>query len=298
MKKQWVIVTVGISGSGKSTYARELKDLVPNVVEINRDEWRFKLFTNGIQDWSKYKFTKERENQVTQKCNELFDQAVLNLQSVVISNTNLNQKDIDYWKAKADAVGYDFEVKYFPITFEEALKRDSKRGALAVGREVLIGQWKKWLDITNYRRYTPDENKPKALWLDLDGSIAINSHRGHHEYDKVITDSPRLDVISMVLSWAERENLQTIFMSGRPDSCREDTVKWLLNYFDDVPYLYMRTTGDLRSDRIIKEELFWEHLEPNWNIVAAIDDRPRVLRLQKDLGIPLVIDVSREYVEF
>lgn len=291
-----LIITCGISGSGKSTYAAEL--IERGWGEVNRDHWRFKLFTNEVKDWSLYKFTKEREKTVTHFCETTFDAWAGLKVDIVVSNTNLNKKDHDYWKAKADAAGYEFEVKYFPITFEEALKRDSKRGTLSVGREVLIQQWQKWLDISGFRRYVPDENKPKAIWLDIDGTIAVNTHRGHHDYDKVITDTPRLDIISMVQAWAERDNLKIIFMSGRVDSCREDTVKWLSNYFDDVSYLYMRTTGDSRSDRIVKEELFWEHLAPNWNIVASFDDRPRVVRLQHDLGIPNVINVQQGYEEF
>ena len=291
-----LIITCGISGSGKSTYAKEL--VQQGWKEINRDWWRFQVYTRGVHDWSLYKFTKERENKVTALCLQDFEYTVEDEQDVIISNTNLNKKDQDYWKCKAEEAGYEFEIKYFPITFEEALKRDQKRGALSVGRDVLIQQWGKWLEITNYKTYTPNEDKPKAIWLDIDGTIAINTSRGHHDYDKVITDSPRLDIISMVKAWSLMDNLQIIFMSGRPDSCREDTIKWLQTYFDDVEYLYMRTTGDFRSDRIIKEELFWEYLEPNWNIVAAFDDRPRVVRLQKDLGIPNVIDVSRGYSEF
>ncbi len=291
-----LLLTCGLSGSGKSTYAKELVE--SGWREINRDKLRFLMFTNGVHDWSLYKFTKDREKSVTEQCELEFRLAVGLKFNIIVSNTNLNQKDHDYWKVKAEEAGYEFEVKYFDITLEEALKRDSKRGALAVGREVLFAQWKKWLEITNYKRYVPDESKPKAIWIDLDGTIAINSYRGHHDYDKVITDTPRLDVISMLSAWMERDGLTPVFMSGRPESCREDTVKWLLNYFDDVPYLYMRTTGDNRSDRIVKEELFWEYLEPNWNIVAAIDDRPRITRLEIDLGIPLVINVNRDYLEF
>ena len=87
-------------------------------------------------------------------------------------------------------------------------------------------------------------------------------------------------------------------MSGRPESCREDTISWLERYFDDVDCLYMRETGDPRSDKIVKEELFWKYLDPCWNIVAAIDDRPRITRVQKDIGISLVINVSKTYEEF
>ena len=163
-----------------------------------------------------------------------------------------------------------------------------------MGREVINQQYKQWLELTGARKYVPDFSKPKALWVDLDGTIAMNIHRGHHDYHKVLLDEPRLDVIEMILAC----NLQLVFMSGRPDSCREDTTVWLEKYFDDVNYLYMRETGDFRNDKIVKEELFWEHLEPCWNIVAAIDDRPRITRLQHDIGIPLVISVQKGYGEF
>lgn len=294
-----LIICVGVSGSGKTTWANHLGD---GWMNINRDDWRFRLFTNNVKDWSLYKFTKERENQVTQMCDVDFETAVTLGVNIVVSNTNLNQKDIDYWKVKAEQAGYEFEIKYFNVDLEELLKRDSKRGALSVGREVLIQQWQKWLNITGYKRYVPNKGLPKAIWIDIDGTLAINSRRGHHEYDKVLTDTPRTDIISMLKAWMKQDNLQPIFMSGRPDSCREDTYTWLQKYFSQEEYgylyLYMRTSGDFRSDRIIKQELFWEYLAPNWNIVAAVDDRPKILRLQIDLGIENVLGVSKTYGEF
>jgi predicted kinase len=293
-----LIVTCGVSGSGKSTYARELQALDETWGEINRDFWRFTLFCRGHFDWNLYKFTKDKEKRVTEECEKEFVEFVKEGLNIIVSNTNLNQRDHDYWQANAASVGYEFEVKYFPITFEEMLKRNEKRGTLAVKREVLIQQWDKWLDITNYKRYVPNSDKPKAIWVDIDGTVAVNTSRGHHDYDQVGTDSPRMDIISMITAWAENDNLQIIFMSGRPESCREETTNWLEKYFWDVDYLYMRTTGDNRSDRIVKEELFWQYLEPHWNIVASIDDRPRVVRLQHDLGIPNVINVQRGYDEF
>ena len=293
-----LIITVGISASGKSTYAKEL--VKQGWVEVNRDFWRFNLFCEGVQDWSLYKSSKQKEDEVSKYCLDQWDLAIdpQFRDDVIISNTNLNPKDLDCWKTKGEEAGYEVEIKYFDILLEEALKRDSKRGGLQVGRETILKQWKKWLDITNFKRYEPNEFKPKAMWVDLDGTLAINTHRGHHDYNKVITDTPRLDVMSMICALMDRDDITPVFMSGRPESCREDTVKWLLNYFNEVPYLYMRTTGDTRSDRIVKQELFWEFLDPHWNIVVAIDDRPKINRLQKDLGISLVVSVQRDYLEF
>ena len=107
-----LVCTVGISGSGKTTWAESLGIEWYN---INRDNHRFKLFCDGKPDWSLYKFTKERENQVTSRCNDDFNWAVHRELNIVVSNTNLNQKDITYWQEKAESVGYEFEVKYFPI---------------------------------------------------------------------------------------------------------------------------------------------------------------------------------------
>lgn len=298
-KKQVVTLCCGISGSGKSSYVQELRELGWKFVEVNRDEWRFKLFTDGVHDWSKYKFTRERENQVTTKCDELFADAVKNLMPIVISNTNLNEKDHNYWKTKAEEAGYDFEVKYFDILLEEALKRDSKRGALAVGREVLFAQWKKWLKITGFKRYTPNEFKPKAIILDIDGTIALTAGRSHYDYSEaVLTDIPRIDVLDMVTGYANSIGAEIIVLSGRDSKCRCATESWLETYYVEHGGVFMRKEGDSRSDRLVKQEIFWEHIEPYYNVVAAFDDRPRIIRLWKDIGIPLVVDVSTDYLEF
>lgn len=285
-----LIITCGVSGSGKSSYAKEL--VKQGWGEINRDEWRFALFCEGIQDWSKYKFSKEREKAVTERCDFEFDHYVSENQNIIVSNTNLNKRDHDYWKAKADEVGYEFEIKYFDITLTEALKRDKKRGALSVGEDVIFDQWQKWLTITNARKYVPNEFKPKAIILDIDGTIALTNGRSHYDYSEaVLTDVPRIDVIELVDAYASVTGSQIICVSGREDKCRQWTESWLETYYIEHSGLYMRKEGDSRCDTIVKEEIFWEHIEPYYNIVAAFDDRPKMVRHWKFLGIPLVVDV-------
>ena len=269
------------------------------LLELNRDEWRFKLFTEGEPSWAKYKFTKERENKVTEKLNELFDYAVKQLLPIIISNTNLNKKDHEYWKAKAESVGYDFEVKYFPVTLSEALKRDKKRGGLSVGQDVIFDQWQKWLAIVEARKYKPNEFKPKAIILDIDGTIALTNGRSHYDYSEaVFTDKPRLDVIEMVSAYASITNSVIICVSGREDICKQHTLNWLETHCIDYERLHMRRSGDTRCDTIVKEEIFWNEIEPYYNVVAAFDDRPKIVRHWKFLGIPLVVDVSLGVKDF
>lgn len=289
-----LIITCGVSASGKSTYASEL--VSQDWIEINRDWWRFKLFTDGVQDWSKYKFTKERETAVTEQCFIAFHMAVhLNL-NIVVSNTNLNQKDHTYWRTKAEEAGYEFEVVYFPITLTEALKRDKKRGALSVGQDVLFDQWQKWLTITNAPKYVPNEFKPKAIILDIDGTIALTNGRSHFDYtDEVLTDTPRIDVIELVDTYANTLGAEIICVSGREDSCRYATQQWLDIHCVENTGLFMRKAGDTRCDTVVKEEIFWAHIDLFYNVIAAFDDRPRIIRKWKDIGIPLVVSVQKDY---
>ena len=246
-----------------------------------------------------YKFTKQKEDMVTLYCEHDWEDAVDNSRNVIVSNTNLKHKDITYWKTKAEDAGYDFEVKYSPITLTEALKRDKKRGALSVGQDVIFDQWQKWLEIRETKRYTPNEFKPKAIILDIDGTIALTNGRSHFDYSEaVLNDTVRLDVLEMVSAFASTMGAEIICVSGREDKCREYTEDWLLSYHVDNIELHMRKAGDDRCDTIVKEEIFWEHIEPYYNVIAAFDDRPRVIRKWKDIGIPLVVSVQKDYKEF
>lgn len=66
----------------------------------------------------------------------------------------------------------------------------------------------------------------------------------------------------------------------------------------DWNMLFMRESGDFRCDTIVKEGIFWKYIASDYNIIAAFDDRPRVVRKWKDIGIPLVISVQKDYRDF
>jgi hypothetical protein len=215
-----------------------------------------------------------------------------------VSDTNLNPKTLDAWIQRGNEEGYEVEIKYFPITLEEAFKRNEKRGALALPRNVLIEQWKKWLDITNFKRYEPDYDKPKAIVCDIDGTVAEMISRGPFEWDKVGEDQPRFKVINLVEAIYSHSGAdELIFVSGRDGVAFTETQRWLQKNID-IPFsLFMRDAGDGRPDTIVKEEIFWNDIAPNYCVEYWFDDRPAVVRRMKDIGLN-VIDVSQGYNEF
>lgn len=288
-------LTVGISASGKSTWARERANSHASC-DINRDWIRFNIVVPDAT-WATYRFTKAREKEVTRIQEEMIMAAWGMGQDVTISDTNLSPKVRARLTKLLTDIGYTVELKEFPITFEEAYKRDNLR-ANGVGRDILYSQWLAWLAFKGRRVYAPDRNKQSAVIFDVDGTLAdMNGERGPFEWSKVGGDIPRQLVIDMANAYYEQGH-EIIVLSGRDSVCYDLTYEWLRRF--DVPFsaLYMRAEGDQRKDSEIKEELFWTDDIQKYNIVACVDDRPQMIRLWHELKIPTVVAVANPYIEF
>lgn len=304
MRKPILYITVGISASGKSTWAdkkvQEDASKGITVVNINRDTIRFNDVLPG-SDWSTYKFTKAREQAVSEIALQQFNDAVAAEYDIIISDTNLNEIYRNAWVERGEENGYQVEIVDFPITLEEAWKRDAAR-ANGVGHDVIYAQYKQWEEYSQVRKYVPADYKPSAIIVDVDGTIAIKANRSPFEWARVGEDAPRtfiIDLIRNYLKYYKTHNL--VFLSGRDSVCRQETLEWIAEHFDlsvDGIELYMRAQDDTRKDTIVKEELFWEHVEPIYNVIAAFDDRPCIVRLWHSIGIPNVIAVADPYIEF
>jgi len=290
------IITVGISTSGKSSLAA--KKVLEGWTEVNRDWIRFNLVKPG-SDWRSYKFTKAQEAEVTEIEGKMIMEAYSRGENIIVSNTNLHAPTRTKLIKHLEDLGYEVEVHQLEISLEEAWKRDAYR-LNGVGHNVLYSQWQKWNEVIQRPTYTPNPEKPWAVIVDIDGTVAdMDGKRGPFEWDKVDGDEPRHFVISMVQGYAE-QGYHVLFVSGRSDECQEKTMKWLEKHVGDcyIDGLWMRKAGDMRKDNAVKEEIFWTHLADSYNIVACIDDRPQMIRLWHDLKIPNVIAVANPYVEF
>lgn len=292
------IITVGISASGKTTFAKQLES--EGWVDINRDTIRFtEVCPNG--NWNTYKFTRAREDKVTEIQTDMVHGCASVGKNIIISDTNLNPKTREKWKSLLKDLDYEVEIKDFPITYEEAVKRDKYR-LNGVGQDVIYKQYQQWLGYIGRKRYVPDYNKPSVILVDIDGTVADHKGiRSPYEWDKVGLDKPRSEVIRLIEGYyATFMDTGLIFLSGRDGVCYEDTKQWLYkNTSIESSYiLLMRKEGDTRKDTEIKEEIFWRDIEPYYNVVMAIDDRPCMVKLWYEIGIPNVISVANPWLEF
>lgn len=282
-----MIITRGISASGKSTFAKELCENDDSFVEINRDWIRFNVVKPG-SNWSNYKFKKKLEDEVTLIQNQMVMDAYVKDKNVIISDTNLKQSVIDNWIDIANDLGYDVEIIDFPISYEEALRRDNLRYN-GVGHNVIYKQYVNLMHSTGeVSLVDSDPLRPNCIICDIDGTLAFNrSARGWYDWDRVGEDDVNAFLARIVRDYFYKRD-DVIIVSGRDSVCREITEDWLYRY--DIPYdhLYMRREGDSRKDSVVKMEIFNNHIKGKYNIEAVFDDRPQVIRdVWIPLGVPL-----------
>lgn len=288
-------VTVGVSASGKTTFANEL--VTQGFRDINRDYIRFNIVCPGA-NWSNYKFNGKNENEVTRIHEQMIMESWSRGDNIVISDTNLNAGRRQNLIKTLEQLGYVVEIKEFHVAQETAFKRDRLR-ANGVGEGVIYRQFKDWNDYTGRITYVADESLPKAIIFDVDGTIAQMDGRGPFEWKRVGEDKPRDLIIQMLRNYADMGYV-IIICSGRDDICYPETKMWLDEHVGSIFWhgLYMRKNGDFRKDNAVKEEIFWTHLAHRYNIVACVDDRPQMIRLWHELRIQNVIAVADPYIEF
>jgi len=295
MKK--AIITSGISASGKSTFAREWVAEDPaHRMEINRDNIRKQLVEKDGNVWSWAKWNWKREGEVTRIANETALFAAGERLDIVISDTNLNKGRRDTLVNWLTSLHYEVEIKEFPITLEEAWKRDAAREN-GVGHSVIAEQYEKFLALTGRKKYVaPGRHFSKCVIVDVDGTLAsMDGKRGPFEWDKVGGDSVHEHVKLIVNNLPD--TVIVIILSGRDGSCYDLTEKWLINNEIGFDHLWMRGAGDMRKDAEIKEEIFWEKIADKYNVICAIDDRPVMVRRWREIGL-ITLACGNQMIEF
>jgi predicted kinase len=299
MSKGKLIITVGISGSGKSTWAHEKWESDPQkYVIISRDKIRELLFGYTELNIGKYyalpnisKF----EKQVTRYEDTLINDALNHGRVVIVDATHLTRKYLQrfsYWNVET-------AVTVFSIELEEAISRDLKR-TRKVGDVVIQKQYNRFINLikdlsTNPIDFTPitvtqdmNSDNPAAFIFDIDGTMAHMNRETRSPYDwhKVGEDEPDVATCAMVkyISSSEILEANVIICTGRDAVCINETKKWLSDNNIKYDEIHFRKEGDQRADWIVKEEMWRKIAEDNY-IVAMFDDRLQVVRRARALGL-------------
>lgn len=297
---QKIWITVGIPGSGKSHRAKTMvRESGGKLKRFNKDDLRA-MIDCGVWSSPNEKLVKEVQRQAV---SEALDRGY----DVIIDDTNLVEATFNYWKDLASTRGIDFEVLDFTdVPLEVCIARDQARPN-SVGESVVRKMARQLPRVKTVPIRLPvDNDLPYCIICDIDGTIAhMGDKRGPFDWMKVGVDAPDLHVRAVLsrLIANEEEPPKLFYFSGRDAVCRQESLKWLDgHHFPKDPQtpgdgstldytLVMRTEGDCRSDAIVKMEFYEEHIRGQYNVLCVLDDRPRVIRMWRDLGL-LVLQVN------
>lgn len=135
----------------------------------------------------------------------------------------------------------------------------------------------------------------KTIICDIDGTIADCTHRLHYlsgsrknwdAFFGAVHKDILIDPIANLMGvLAETGLYQIVLVSGRPESTRETTEKWLYDHNFIYTELYMRANGDHRQDYLVKSQILDALLGEGRSISYVFDDRPQVIAMWRERGL-------------
>jgi predicted kinase len=305
MNKGKLIILVGISNSGKSTYASTLVQSNPSdYIRVNRDDIRSLLY--GYNDETVYKYYERDdvrflEKQVTRFEDTLIYDSLELGKTVIVDATHLTRAYIErfkYWNVET-------RIKIFDVTIEEAMVRDSLRSR-KVNEDIINKQFKQYKSLVHSLEKDPIDFTPvkldlgkldrkQAIIFDIDGTLAEKNDRNAFDWSKVRNDDEIAGVCSInrLLARGIKHIAKyyggsiapkIIIATGRDGVCLDDTELWLEDMEIEYDEIYIRPKGDMRPDWLIKQEMAQAILKDH-NILGWFDDRLQVTRHLRMLGL-------------
>lgn len=139
---------------------------------------------------------------------------------------------------------------------------------------------------------------PKAIIFDMDGTLVDVSSVRHHvqggpqnnykkDFDAFHRDAVNCPPIKWVKNMAWDYHLKgysVIQVTARSERYRSSTSWWIADNNVPSDALYMRPDGDYRPDYEVKKEIL-DRLLLRYDIIAAYDDNPNIVRLWSEYGI-------------
>ena len=267
-----------------------------NRVRINRDSVREQLTGDATNH--------TREKEVTALQAQLQRAALAAGKDVVDDNTNLNGNFLPKTILAAQNAGATVQYKDFPVTLEEALRRNSQRDRKVpenVIRQMFTrlgpeGQFPVFPGSYPVKTFQAPATRKLAVAFDMDGTANNVSrlrhwidkeNRRHRDFDafhRLSEFEPAHDNVIDMMWDAHEAGFAVLITTARSEPYRETTQKWLDDRLAPYENIYMRRANDFRPDYVVKKEMFG-YIKQHYDLVRCVDDNPQAVQAWEECGV-------------
>lgn len=310
-----LILTRGVPGSGKSTWALEQAIRDSNIVRVNRDDIReepelrarFAKQLNGKPYYARSPFA-EYEEQVTLLQHNRIRENLRTGKKVICDDTNLNNRFVKQLRKIGEQEGAKVSHRDFPIPLEEAKRRNRlrdrvvpdhviERAYAGLGPNGELSYWDGDYDHKVRPIVLPTERK-QVFAFDMDGTLADTRPIQHYVQGKYRNfdafhrlsefTRPNQQAIDILVD-AHKNGFGVIITTARNEYFRAVTQKWLdrevtEKYGIPVDNIFMRADNDMRPDYVVKKEMYENYIKDNYDVIRFTDDNPQAVQAWKELG--------------
>ncbi|MET7358659.1 hypothetical protein ABZS76_09435 [Streptomyces sp. NPDC005562] len=139
-----------------------------------------------------------------------------------------------------------------------------------------------------------DDSRPLAVF-DLDGTLADTAHRQRYlegrprDWNAFFAAAPQDPPLApgVELALASTEECEVVYLTGRPERCRADTVEWLSRQGLPDGRVWMRPDGDRRPARVTKLEILRD-LARERQVAVLVDDDELVCAEARRAGFDVI----------
>ena len=281
----------GISGSGKSTYARTQTD----AIIVSRDLIRPMFGAVG-----KTVLSPEKERLVTRIELDLIREALYRGQDVIVDNTNLNGQFATRYADLAHTMGATFSEKLFGVDVNVAVGRTDVPDSVVYRQAAQFAKIKPVVSRLPepIRPIVMGEDYPEAIIVDVDGTLAhINPDNPRDPYDGSRAHEDLVDETQAEILNGLDERYYIYIVTGRGLRHRQVTEEWLNNHGIVYDHLWTRPNDDTSvPDAWVKYQIAKE-IAKTHKIVGVFDDRERVVDMWRAAGIK-TFDVGQGLAKF
>lgn len=135
--------------------------------------------------------------------------------------------------------------------------------------------------------------RPPAIIVDIDGTIADNKWRDPYDMTNVLHDGIIWPIVDLALTLKHRFGAKLLITSARPayPQTVTDTIEWLRHTNLTWDALFMRDAEEgpqRRADADVKAEIYEVAIRPNYKVLYVLDDRDAVVNMWRSKGLTVL----------